>query len=154
MVHMVHMIHTDVNISTFPEWCHSGVFFFFVNKYSIWSVLSRKNQKCGVFCKNIGQILLRITRPSILTIWIWPLSLDGMGSLNHVPTRALLRMSCADKVKEKGCLSICYIYIAKNDKTWTRPRRIGCQVQAAAWAWAPLSGRGSRCWGLGCRSWR
>ena len=115
---------------------------------------AEKNQKCGVFCKNIGQILLRITRPSILTIWIWPLSLDGMGSLNHVPTRALLRMICADKVKEKGCLSICYIYIAKNDKTWTRPRRIGCQVQAAARAWAPLSGRGSRCWGLGCRSLR
>ena len=43
-------------------------------------------------------------------LYMW-MGLNGMGSLNHVPTRALLRMSCADKVKEKGCLSICYIYI-------------------------------------------
>ena len=30
----------------------------------------------GVLCKNIGQVSLYVTRPSRLTIWIWPLSLE------------------------------------------------------------------------------
>ena len=30
----------------------------------------------GVLCKNIGQVSLHVTRPSRLTIWIWPMSLE------------------------------------------------------------------------------
>ena len=50
-------------------------FFLLVQKYSIWSVSCRNIQNYGVLCKNIGQVSLRVTRPSRLTIWIWPMPL-------------------------------------------------------------------------------
>ena len=69
-------ISTEVNISIQLESKDSKWFFFlraeifnlecFVQKYSYY----------GVLCKNIGQVLLHVTRPSRLTVWIWPMSLE------------------------------------------------------------------------------
>ena len=44
-----------------------------VKKYSFWSVSCKNIQNYGVLYRNIGQILLCVTRPSRLTIWIWPM---------------------------------------------------------------------------------
>ena len=49
--------------------------FFFVQKYSILSFV-QKYSYFGVLCKNIGQVSLHVTRPSRLTVWIWPMSLE------------------------------------------------------------------------------
>ena len=56
----------EVNISTYPKWRHSGLYFS----------SCRNIQNYGVLCRNIGQAFLHVTRPSRLTIWIWPMSLE------------------------------------------------------------------------------
>ena len=56
--------------------CLCLILFFFVQKYSFWSV-SCRNIHIMVYCaKNIGQVSLHVTRPSQFTVWIWPMSLE------------------------------------------------------------------------------
>ena len=66
---------TEVNIFYLSRvaWRHSGFF----SRAEIFNLecFVQKYLYHGVLCKNIGQVSLRVTRPSWLTIWIWPVPL-------------------------------------------------------------------------------